>query len=127
MKLFRKKARSVPLTRTESLACVPQKSPTVTWQALENGEIRLEYPLNIRPFFISLAARWQKLHNERPTRKIELDQMGSIVWRLVDGENNVGKIIKEFSDESRLSVSEAEISVTTFLRELGRRGLILMR
>lgn len=127
MKLFKKKEPPRQLTRTEALACVPHKSPAVAWQTLENGEILLESPLPIRPFFITLANRLSKGANENPTRKIQLDTLGCLVWTMVDGRKNVALIIEEFSNSSGLSVQEAEISVTTFLRELGRRGLIQLQ
>jgi hypothetical protein len=127
MKLFKKKELPKQLTRTESLACIPQKSPSVNGQILENGELLLEYPLRIRPFFINLSERLHKGQVPQPSRKIQLDTMGRMVWAMVDGEKNVACIVKEFSRTTGLSVQEAEISVTTFLRELGRRGLILMQ
>jgi hypothetical protein len=127
MKLFKKKEPPRQLTRTEALACIPHQSPEVAWRILESGELLLEYPLRIRPFFISLAARFFKGQVENPTRKIQLDTLGSLVWSMVDGRKNVALIIREFSRISDLSAQEAEISVTTFLRELGRRGLILMQ
>jgi hypothetical protein len=127
MKLFNKNTLPKLLTRTESLACIPYKSPTVTYHTLDHGELRLEYPLTIQPFFVKLAERWQKGQNRPPTRKIELDALGSIVWSMLDGEKTVAFIIKEFAAISGFSLREAEISVTTFIRELGRRGLILLR
>jgi hypothetical protein len=45
---------------------------------------------------------------------------------MFDGEKEVRTIIREVANQSGLSLQEAEISVTTFLRELGRRGLILI-
>ena len=52
--------------------------------------------------------------------------MGSKVWQMFDGEKDVKTIIREVSNQSGLSLQESEISVTTFLRQLGRRGLILI-
>jgi hypothetical protein len=126
MQLFKAKPQAIQPTRTESLACIPQKNPAVTWQNLEKGELRLEYPLNIQAFFINLAISRQKKPNSRPTKKLQLDKLGGMVWNLVDGKNTVAGIIKEFSSSSGLSLAEAEISVTAFLRDLGRRGLIFL-
>jgi hypothetical protein len=130
MKLFRKKKAIKEavrgLTRTEALAGVPRISPSATWVTLENGDILIEYPLNIKPFFIQLANRFQKGVEPRPTKKLQLDGMGSRVWQMFDGKKDVKAIIREVSGQSGLSLQEAEISVTTFLRQLGRRGLILM-
>ncbi len=99
----------------------------MAWRILENGELLLEWPLRIRPFFITLAKRLSKVAVESPTRKIQLDSLGCLVWNMVDGQKNVALIIQEFRSASGLSVQEAEISVTAFLRELGRRGLVVMR
>jgi hypothetical protein len=134
MKLFRKKTapkgrykrQAKELTRTEALASIPQRSPSVTWEVLENGDILIEYPLNIKPFFLQLANRFHKGQDQKPTKKLQLDSMGSKVWQMFDGVKEVKTIIREVADQSGLSLQEAEISVTTFLRQLGRRGLILI-
>ena len=52
--------------------------------------------------------------------------MGSAVWQMFDGEKDIKTIIVDVADQTGLTLQEAEISVTTFLRQLGRRGLILM-
>ncbi len=134
MKLFTKKAelkelskkQAKGLTRTEALAGIPQRAPSANWKVLADGDILIEYPLDIKPFFIQLTNRFQKKQAQRPTKKLQLDNMGSTVWQMFDGVKDVKTIIREVSDQSGLSLQEAEISVTTFLRQLGRRGLILM-
>lgn len=134
MKLFRKKTATKgryrrpakELTRTEALASIPQRSPSVTWEVLENGDILIEYPLNIKPFFLQLANRLNKGQDQKPTKKLQLDSMGGKVWQMFDGVKEVKTIIREVADQSGLSLQEAEISVTTFLRQLGQRGLILI-
>ncbi|MGB3209680.1 MAG: PqqD family protein [Desulforhopalus sp.] len=131
MKLFRKKIQpekgAEGPTRTEALTAVPHRSPSVTWEPLEDGGIVIEYPLNIKPFFIQLANRFNTRQEPRPTKKLQLDTMGSMVWQMFDGEKEIKTIIREVSARSGLSLQEAEISVTTFLRELGKRGLIIIR
>ena len=121
------KGQTKEFTRTEALAGIPVASPSATWETLENGDILIEYPLNIKPFFIQLANRFQQRHEQKPTKKLQLDSMGSRVWLMFDGVKDVKKIIYEVADQSGLSLQEAEISVTTFLRQLGRRGLVLIR
>jgi hypothetical protein len=46
---------------------------------------------------------------------------------MFDGEKEVKAIIMDVAEQTGLTLQEAEISVTTFLRELGRRGLVLIR
>ena len=72
MKLFKKKAakgQAKGLTRTEALASIPLRSPSVTWEILENGEILIIYPLHIKPFFLQLFSRFNKGQPQRPTKK----------------------------------------------------------
>lgn len=131
MRLFRKtretEKKEPDLTRTEALAGIPEKSNSATWEMLANGEILIEYPLNIKPFFLQLTSRLHRGRQQRLTKKLQLDKMGSNVWQMIDARKNVKTIIVQVAEQTGLSRQEAEISVTTFLRELGRRGLILIR
>ncbi len=129
MRLFRKKEEKPPEpTRTEALRCVPQRATAANWHSLDQGDILIEYPLEIRPFFLQLARRFYDRKNlPPPTRKLQLDRLGSLVWQMVDGRKNVGTIIREFATASGLTLQEAELSVTAFFRQLGRRGLIFMK
>lgn len=127
--LFKKTSREkVPaITRTEALACIPEKSPAAQWSVGEGGDILIEYPLDLKPFFINLAKRFNKGQEQRLTKKLQLDQTGSRVWQLVDGKTDVKNIIRQIAPETGLSLQEAELSVTTFLRELGKRNLIILK
>lgn len=87
----------------------------------------IEYPLPLKPFFISIARRFYKTEEPTLTKKLQLDSVGTKVWLLVDGSTDVKTIIKEIAPWTGLSLQEAELSVTTFLRELGRRGLIIIK
>lgn len=127
MRFFRKE-EPPGLTRTEALRCIPQRSTTAKWRLQGEDIVLIEYPLDIRPFFLQLARRFSPQEGAaEPTRKLQLDRLGSMVWQLVDGKKNVGAIVKEFAEASGLTLQEAELSVTAFFRQLGRRGLISMR
>lgn len=130
-RLFRRKTTVTPekpkVTRTKSLACVPERAPSIHWDEEETHAVVIEYPLPIKPFFISLAKKFNKGEEQRLTKKLQLDDIGSRVWLMLDGETDVKTIIKEIAPSAGLTLQEAEISVTTFLRELGRRGLILIK
>jgi hypothetical protein len=129
-RLFKQKAAvnqdQSQITRTESLACVPERSPTVRWDKEEAGGVTIEYPLPLKPFFISLARKLNKGKEQTLTKKLQLDAIGSQVWLMLDGSTDVKQIIKNVAPSAGLTLQEAEISVTTFLRELGRRGLIVL-
>jgi hypothetical protein len=128
MKLFKSKVQPEnSLNRTESLACIPQLLPGIEWQQTEKGEIVIQYPLSIKPFFLQIARRFKKEPQTRLTKKLQLDTLGSSVWLMIDGESDVKTIIEKFADESGLSRQEAEQSITTFFLQLGRRGLIALK
>lgn len=124
---FNKQNKQPEITRTQALRCIPIRSESVEWRFTENDVILLEYPLALKPFFLSLAKRFDKSKETRLTKKLQLDVTGSQVWHLLDGSRDVKTLIKITADETGLSLQEAELAVTTFLRELGRRGLIFLR
>lgn len=115
------------MNRTESLACIPQHLPGIAWEQAENGEIVIEFPLNIKPFFLQIARRFKKGYESRLTKKLQLDALGSSVWLMIDGKKDVKTIIEQFAKDCGLSLQEAEQSVTKFFLQLGQRGLIAMK
>lgn len=127
MKLFKPKVQSSSQNRTESLACIPQHLPGIHWQHTENGDVLIEYPLAIKPFFLQIARRFKKEPQTTLTKKLQLDGLGSSVWLMIDGESDVKTIIEKFADNSGLTRQEAEQSITSFFLQLGRRSLIVMK
>ena len=91
---------------------------------LETGEVVIEYPLIVRPLIAAVAKRLGGLQDRKQTRKLQLDALGTSVWDLVDGKRSVRTIIQIFAKAHRLENREAEVSVTSFIRQLGQRGLL---
>ncbi len=114
------------LSRSESLACIPVHNESASWQELDNGEILFSYAIPLSRFFQSLHRRFSRNQAEVPTRKLQLDQMGSFVWKLIDGKNSVKDIIRIFATEYRVTSQEAETAVSSFLKTLGQRGFIVL-
>ncbi len=112
------------LSRTEALACIPQQNDTTSWEELEDGKILFTYAIPLSRFFQALHRKFTKNSIETPTKKLELDEMGSFVWKLIDGKRSVGAIITTFAQEYKVSNQEAETAVTTFIKNLGQRGFI---
>lgn len=128
MKLFRSAKPAPPaLSRDQALACVVEIVPTVAWQRLDSGDILIEYPLVVKPLLQAIFTRFNKQQTETMTRKLQLDGLGSQVWHLIDGQRTVSQIITTFARNTSITTREAEQSVTQFLRELGKRGLIILR
>jgi len=128
MSVFKRKNRARPvMTRTEALDCVPLKNPRIRESRLESGEVLLSYTVKVRPWFSGLVRRLGKEREIVQSKKIQLDELGTTVWDLIDGGRSVRAIVREFSEGYQLENKEAEVSVTSFLRELGKRGLVGLR
>ena len=87
----------------------------------------MEYPLTVRPWLAAVAKRLGGSREIVQTKKLQLDAMGTAVWDLVDGNRSVRRIVQIFAEVHRLENKEAEVSVTSFIRELGQRGLLGLR
>jgi hypothetical protein len=125
MIVFKKKTRARHMSRAAALKCRPEKSLHITESRLETGEVILEYPLTVRPWIAAVAKRLGKSHDDVvQIKKLQLDAMGTAVWDMVDGYRSVRRIVQIFAETHRLDNKEAEVSVTSFIRDLGQRGLL---
>ena len=55
-----------------------------------------------------------------------LDVLGRELYEACDGKQNVKKMVERFAAAHSISVAEAELAVTTYLRTLLKKGLIVM-
>ena len=124
MRVFKKKHKKPQLSRTEALKCTPVISSQVVEERLESGEVIIRYPVTIRPFFATWVKRFGGPEDYVQTKALQLDELGSSVWDLLDGKRSVHQLIQIFAETHQLQFREAEVAVTQFIRELGRRGLI---
>lgn len=106
---------------------VPVRNTEVKEAAMNDGLLRLSYPLAVKPWFGRLAEKvgmWDK----RPMiKEVELDEMGTFVWERIDGEHSVRNIAEAFVKEYGVQTREAELSVTAFIKTIGQRGIIGLR
>jgi hypothetical protein len=124
MRAFRRKSRGVQITREEALKSRPVKNAQVKEERLEIGEVLLTYPVRIRPWIGGLIRQFGGDAIRVQWKKLHLDEMGTAVWDLMDGRQSVRRVIQGFATKYQLHLKEAEVAVTRFLRELGKRGLI---
>ena len=115
-----------PLSRKEALKCIPLQNPGAEEEENQEG-LLLTYSVEVKPFFHTLIKRITGKETSNIRRKIQLDQMGSSVWQLIDGQRSVSDIAINFQRQHQLDNRESEISVTSFLKELGKRGLVAMK
>jgi hypothetical protein len=109
------------------MACRPVKHEGVEAEPQENGDLLLTYLVTVRPWLNRMLQRLGRGGQAPVRRKVQLDALGTQVWEWIDGERSVDDLVKAFSKAHQLPHREAELSVTAFLRMLGKRGLIGMR
>jgi len=124
MRVFKQKRKKPQISRTAALKCTPVISAQIVEDRLESGEIVIRYPVTIRPFFATVVKRFGGPDDYVQTKTLELDKTGSSVWDLIDGKRSIRQLIQIFAETHQLQFREAEVAVTQFIRELGRRGLI---
>ena len=127
MRVFKKKPQGPSISRAEALGRIPVKNRQISENRLESGEIVISYPVTMRSFFSGLAKRFGGQEVQTRIKKLQLDELGTSVWNLMDGNRSVRQLVQIFAETHQLESREAEVSVTQFIRELGRRGLIGMR
>jgi hypothetical protein len=124
MRVFKKKSKDVPISRADALDRIPVKNIQITEARLETGEVVISYPVSMRPFFAGLVKRFGGPEVQIQMKKLQLDELGTSVWDMINGKFSVRQLVERFAKTHRLEAREAEVSVAQFIRELGRRGLI---
>ena len=127
MKVFKKKHTGAEISRFEALNCIPVKNLQARETRGETGLVLLCYPIEIRPWIAGWIRRFGGSSDSGRMRKLQLDELGTAVWDLLDGNRSVEQVIQRFTALQRLHPKEATVAVTLFLRELGKRGLIGLR
>ena len=62
----------------------------------------------------------------RDHKKVQLDKVGTIVYRACDGTKTVEKITEEFADMFCLRFHESRLAVMEFLKMLMEKGIIII-
>ena len=106
--------------KEELLRARPYRNDSLTSERGDNGETLVVFKRK-RTLLVWILARFFHLPEEK---KITLDRIGSEVWGLCDGKNTVKEIVKEFGERHSLDTRDAERSLTAYLGELSRRGML---
>lgn len=111
---------SANLDRAKALEARPVRLPIEGEKELPGGKVQITVRLT-RP-------RWQRWlgSDHQIVKTFELDPYGREVYSLCDGKNRTREIIVKFAEKYKISVAEAELSVTTFFKTLISKGLIAM-
>jgi hypothetical protein len=128
MKVFNKQASDkYQVSRVQALNSIPVKNIQVSEESPESGQVIIHYLTTMRPWISKVIRRLGGAEAQPQTKKLQLDQLGTEVWKLIDGNRSVRLIIRAFAESNQLQIREAEVAVTQFIRELGKRGLIGLR
>jgi hypothetical protein len=112
--------QSPTLSKDSALHAVPILNGDIRLQTSPQGFVRIRYPIQLKPWLTRLLPENIPL----PMRTLELDSMGSFVWNHIDGRNSVQNLAEIVTNHYKCHPSEAEQAVATFIRQLGRRGII---
>ncbi|MCX8053306.1 MAG: PqqD family protein [Armatimonadetes bacterium] len=108
------------IDRKQALAVVPVRNPLIEWER-KGKEIHLTIP--VRNDRIAKLVK-RLVRNLPDKRQVALDEVGSRVWELCNGERNINEIVESVSKDYKLTRREAEASVTMFLQTLAKRSYI---
>jgi len=117
--LFAKKGQAI--SREAAMKSRPARLPIVHREELGSGRARITVLLE-RPGWTRLLGGGGQYE-----RTFGLDTFGGEVYDACDGRKRVEAIIREFAARHQISLAEAEVSVTTFLRTLMTKGLVAMK
>ena len=112
------------LTKSQSLTLTPVKNMESSEETLGSGVVIIQYPVTMRPWMAKWMQRFKGSSLRIGSRKLQLDSLGTEVWKMIDGKRTVRDIVGAFAENHQLENREAEVAVTQFLRDLGKRGLI---
>ncbi len=120
MGLLRKK-KEPQFTREQVMRSRPVRNTLLQWETAADGKVVITIPRRH-----DWLARIVNIFFAVPrTRQLVLDdEVGSTVWQICDGEHTIKSIVDYLCKQYKLTRKEAEVSVTEFLRQLGRRRLV---
>jgi hypothetical protein len=90
------------------------------WCLTESGEVRILVPRYGR----SSLGRWVAARLRRPHITVNLDRLGSAVWKACDGETSVGGIADRLEETFGDDAAPIHERLETFLQELERGRFI---
>jgi len=108
------------LTREQALQAIPIRNPSLEWSENDDGEVVVVLPRRKDATGKFLA--WAFFVPE--SRPLVLDQVGSFVWNLCDGEHSMASIVSIMCKEYKLNRREVELSLNEYFRMLSKRGMM---
>ncbi len=108
------------LSRDQALHTRPVHNPRLEWERMEDGDVHLRIPRRKD----RVAQILCYIFRAPEYKEIVLDEVGSDIWELCDGDRDVAAIVSATCQKYKLTRRECETSVATYLKMLGDRKLI---
>jgi hypothetical protein len=112
-----------PSSQDEAFSAIPVANTAIRVQTTEQGYVRISYPIHLNRWLARLLPRGASL----PLRTLELDGIGSFVWQHIDGRSSVQHLAERVAERYALQLPEARQAVAAFIRQLGRRGIVVLQ
>jgi hypothetical protein len=117
------KTKKPPPSHRDVLNLRPLRNPSLEWSE-QDGQvvIHVTHPRN------SWKMKLINVFIDTPRgRNIVLDQVGTDIWKEIDGERTFAQLAQMLAKKHKLTAREAEISLQQFFKELVRRGYIAFK
>ncbi len=108
------------LTREQAMQAWPVRNPALKVHVADDDLVTIELPRR-KDWMGGVLGFMFSVPEAKP---VQLDEVGSLVWSLCDGENTVNDIVAALVDEYKLNRREVEVSLTQYLQTLAKRGMI---
>jgi hypothetical protein len=108
------------LDRQSVMTARPEQMPFVHRADQDDGGLKITVKLKANRFARFLGGGGEV------ERTFHLDTLGREVYEACNGETSVQEVVRAFAKRHKLSIGEAEVSVTTYLKTLVARALIGM-
>jgi hypothetical protein len=115
-----KKPPDLGLKRDDILSAIPLRNATVKWKQSDAGEVSIVIPQKDK-LWVKIVT---KIFMVPEKRVVVLDEIGSYVWMQCDGEHTIKDIMNSLSSKYSLTRKEAEVSLISYMRTLGKRGML---
>lgn len=108
------------LTREQALRARPVRNSMLEWRTSDDGETCLLIPRR-KDFVGRVLGRMLRAPEHK---EIVLDEVGSDIWDLCDGQHSVEAIVSTAAKKYKITRRECETSVGMYLKVLSERKLI---
>ena len=119
-KLKLKKRPDSQFDRQNIVNALPLRNSLIKWEIDDKDEVTLVIPQKQTLWVRAVS----KLFMMPEKRVIVLDEVGSYVWQLCDGKNSIKQVVKHLCERYHMTRKEAETSLFTFMRQLGKRNIV---